>query len=237
MNYIKKTTICLILVLCMAVSLLPITASADFTMNDMDNGWYHLHIGGELRELSYIDIDATGNAVVSSLRNTKFYLQKIRNAPDARVEVTLQMADGRYLGVSEKETSGTRLKAVSIPYSWLIDINYALRPKADDKYVVYASGDSLKDGTPVVLNQYHYTPAYGEIWFEDWDREITYGDAAYIIDCVYDVSNLYITGKEKHLYMKYYNYGGDVGKYRLVDTGLVNEAKINWNSVITYGEL
>ncbi len=79
--------------------------------NAMDNGWYSIRlgpIGGGGGGLMYaggnntfINIDSTGNAFLrTGGRATKFYVEKKRIVDRDWAEITIKMADGRYLGIA-----------------------------------------------------------------------------------------------------------------------------------------
>ena len=48
-------------------------------------------------------------------QNEAFYVETVEEN-----EVTLRMKDGRYQGIEDDRKDGTRVKAVSEPYSWII---------------------------------------------------------------------------------------------------------------------
>ncbi len=117
------------------------------------DGWYELmydHVNDILR----LEIDAKGNAELRG--ETPFYVERMRNN-----QVTLRMADGRYLGIDGTAANGVRAKAVSSPYLWNIyfennggffDNNrYSLRPSTNTGLVLTASG-TIKEGTPIILS-------------------------------------------------------------------------------------
>ena len=117
------------------------------------NGWYEL-MYDHVNNIVSLDIDAKGNAVLGEA--TEFYVENKGNH-----QITLRMADGKYLGVDGTAAKGVRAKPVSSPYLWNIyfennagffDNNrYSLRPSANTGLVLTASG-TIKDGTPVILS-------------------------------------------------------------------------------------
>ncbi len=67
----------------------------------MDNGWYSIRLGYLTRHDTFIDIDAAGDAVLrEGGRDTKFYIEKKRVVDRDWAEITIRMADGRFLGVA-----------------------------------------------------------------------------------------------------------------------------------------
>ncbi len=97
----KKRFMSILLILCMSLTMLPRTAYA-LTVDEMDNGWYSIRIGNREHD-TYINVDSAGDAVIrAGGRDTLFYLEKKRNAEENRVEITLKLEDGRYLGVDGK---------------------------------------------------------------------------------------------------------------------------------------
>lgn len=117
------------------------------------DGWYELMYDHSI-DVTSVDIDTNGNA---ELREGKaFYMQKKGNN-----QVTLRMADGRYLGIDGTAADGVRVMAVSNPYLWnmyfennggFFDNNrYSLRPSTNTGLALTASG-TIKEGTPVILS-------------------------------------------------------------------------------------
>lgn len=67
----------------------------------MDNGWYSIRLGYLTQHDTFINIDAAGDAVLrEGGRDTKFYVEKKRIVDRDWAEITIKMADGRYLGIS-----------------------------------------------------------------------------------------------------------------------------------------
>ena len=77
----------------------------------IDNGWYSIRLGSIASgaaglwygagDDTFINIDAAGNAVLrTGGRDTKFYVEKKRIVDANTAEITIKMADGRYLGVA-----------------------------------------------------------------------------------------------------------------------------------------
>ncbi len=117
------------------------------------DGWYEL-MYDNVNDIVSIEIDAKGNAELKE--ETPFYAEKKGNN-----QVTLRMADGRYLGIEGTAANGVRAKAVKSPYLWnmyfennagFFDNNrYSLRPSTNTGLVLTASG-TIKEGTPVILS-------------------------------------------------------------------------------------
>ncbi|RYD06076.1 hypothetical protein N752_05985 [Desulforamulus aquiferis] len=124
-------------------------------------GWYCLEVfsGNNQRTLN---IDASGNAELnrwnSSTEGTReFYVENKGNN-----QITARMKDGRYLGIADPITDGTRVKAVSSPYLWNaykentagLKSSYercSLRPPAATTMAINASNKKSDIGTPVIL--------------------------------------------------------------------------------------
>lgn len=151
----KKQFICILLILCMTLTLLPTTALASgwASGSALHNGWYYLRAMN-----NYLNITAAGEAELRKLsKNEAFYVEN-----NDRGGFTLKMKDGRYLGLDDARKDGARVKAVNSPYTWLIhweatnfnkeksDI-FSLRPPEAQKLVVNASGEKNTDGTPVII--------------------------------------------------------------------------------------
>lgn len=117
------------------------------------DGWYNLFSDHGYDVLG-LQIDAGGNAELTE--GTLFYVES-----KGSNQVTLRMADGRYLGIDGTAANGVRARAVSSPYRWNIyfensggffDNNrYSLRPSSNTGLVLTASG-TITDGTPVILS-------------------------------------------------------------------------------------
>ena len=117
------------------------------------DGWYDL-LYDHIYDVLGIEINAQGNAELRE--STQFYVEN-----KGKNQITLRMADGRYLGIDGTPTSGVQAKAVSSPYIWNIyfennagffDNNrYSLRPSTNTGLMLTASG-TITDGTPVVLS-------------------------------------------------------------------------------------
>lgn len=114
------------------------------------NGWYNLRAMN-----NYLNLDASGAAELrKKAENLTFYAEDKGNN-----QVTLKMANGRYLGIAGAFKNGVRIKAVSDPYLWKIysennaDI-YSLRPSDNTQMVMNASGQKNADGTHVILWSY-----------------------------------------------------------------------------------
>ena len=118
-----------------------------------DDGWYEL-LYDRVNNVLGLAKDAQGNAELRDI--TKFYVENKGNN-----QITLRMADGRYLGIDGTAAKGVRAKVVSSPYIWNIyyennagffDNNrYSLRPSTNTGLVLAASG-TIEDGTPVTLS-------------------------------------------------------------------------------------
>ena len=76
----------------------------------IENGWYSIRLGSVAADYgglavaagndTFINIDAVGNAVLhTGGRDTKFYVEKKRVVDLNWHEITIKMADGRYLGI------------------------------------------------------------------------------------------------------------------------------------------
>ena len=77
------------------------------------DGWYRLFNNKGLDSYALV-IASNGNAQLNSdLDTTVFYFQKT-----GKNQATLQMADGRYLGVDGTATDGAKVKLVKNPYLW-----------------------------------------------------------------------------------------------------------------------
>lgn len=128
------------------------TSDANAVLLSRD-GWYDL-MYDHTEDIMRVEIDAKGNA---ELRNgTPLYAERKGNS-----QITLRMADGRYLGVEGTPADGSRVKAVSGPFLWNIyfennggffDNNrYSLRPSNSTGLVLTLSG-TIREGTPVILS-------------------------------------------------------------------------------------
>ncbi|MEG2584068.1 MAG: S-layer homology domain-containing protein, partial [Oscillospiraceae bacterium] len=91
--------------------------------------------------------------------------------------VTLTMADGRYLGVSDTIKKGTKVKAVSDPYLWkLYDESnneiFSLRPAVDVTMLLNASNEKNVDGTAIILWEHKAfdAPKHAEFRFMPVDK-------------------------------------------------------------------
>ena len=111
------------------------------------NGWYNLRAMN-----NYLNLDASSGAELRKKTvNQAFYAEDKGNN-----QFTLKMANGKYLGIADAVKDGVRVKAVSSPYLWNLysennaDI-YSLRPSANTKMVVNASGEKNADGTHIIL--------------------------------------------------------------------------------------
>lgn len=124
------------------------------------NRWYELmydHVNNVLT----MQIDAQGNAELRD--GTQFYLENTGTN-----QVTLRMADGRYLGIEGTTANGARVKAVSEPYFWITyfennggffsNNRYSLRPFTNPGLVLSTSG-AIIDGTPIALTAQTNTDA------------------------------------------------------------------------------
>lgn len=143
----KKQFMGILLTLCMALTLLPQAALA---ANKLADGWYDIRCMN-----NYLNMTASGDAELkksyvfgTSLQS--FYVESVGDG-----QVTLKTQDGRYLGLGGI-SQGARVKAVSSPYVWNIytennaDI-FSLRPSANTKMVVNASGQKNADGTHIII--------------------------------------------------------------------------------------
>ncbi len=120
---------------------------ATTTTKSIATGWYNLRAMN-----NYLNIDGTGSAELRKKQvNQKFYIEYKNNN-----QVTIKMANGKYLGISEPVKDGVRVKSVGTPYLWNIypennnDI-FSLRPSSNNKMVVNASGEKNSDGTHIIL--------------------------------------------------------------------------------------
>lgn len=123
------------------------TSPAKTKAKTIATGWYNLRTMN-----SSLNLDAAESA---ELRNASvkqaFYVESKGNN-----QVTLKMANGKYLGIADGMIDGTRLKAVSSPYLWNVypennaDI-YSLRPVANIQMVVNAAGEKNTNGTWVII--------------------------------------------------------------------------------------
>jgi len=136
-------------------STVPVTyvVNPDALMLPFD-GWYRLFNNKGLDSYALV-IASNGNAQLNSdLDTTVFYFQKT-----GKNQATLQMADGRYLGVDGTATDGAKVKLVKNPYLWNVyyennsgyNGRYSLRPSTNTALALTASG-TVKNGTPVVLS-------------------------------------------------------------------------------------
>jgi hypothetical protein len=126
------------------------TRPATTNTRTMANGWYNLRAMN-----NYLNLDAAGNAELRRRNsNQAFYVEN-----KGRNQITLKMANGRYLGITGGIKNGARVKAVSSPYLWNFysennaDI-FSLRPATYNKLVINASGQKNADGTHVILWTY-----------------------------------------------------------------------------------
>ncbi|MEG1441309.1 MAG: S-layer homology domain-containing protein, partial [Oscillospiraceae bacterium] len=141
------------------------------TENDtsiIKNGWYNLRAMN-----NYLNIANTGNAELRTLAtNEAYYVENKGNDT-----VTLTMADGRYLGVSDTIKKGTKVKAVSDPYLWkLYDESnneiFSLRPAVDVTMLLNASNEKNVDGTAIILWEHKAfdAPKHAEFRFMPVDK-------------------------------------------------------------------
>ena len=160
----KKRWMSALLVLCMVLTLLPVTAMASHPNNPTPkkDRWYYLRCMG-----NYLNLDANGNAELrdktdTSEGNAKFRLHYLGNGGlgDA---YALETEDGRYLGV-DKASNGARVKALvrgtdnNHLLSWRLcgenkpskDI-CSLRSMKNGDMLLNASGQQKSDGTPIIL--------------------------------------------------------------------------------------
>ena len=158
----KKRFISMLLILCMALTMLPTTVfAANSVPATLDDGWYYLNF-----YLYFININHKGNAELNSEAadySRAFYVKNMGNN-----QITLKLLDGRYLGVSDAIKDGTRLKAVDSPYLWNTyqkpngKSYYSLRSPENTALAVSVSGAVEKDGTAITLwmegmdTAYHY---------------------------------------------------------------------------------
>ncbi len=115
----------------------------------LDDGWYNLRTMN-----NYLNLDALGKAELrnnSATGNQAYYVENMGDN-----QITLRMADGRYLGVDATIKDGVQLKVVDKPYPWNIysennaDI-FSLRPPTNIEMVVNASGEKDDDSTNIIL--------------------------------------------------------------------------------------
>lgn len=131
----------------------PVTPNAkpvNANMKTMTNGWFNLRAMN-----NYLNFDTAGGAELRKKSvNQAFYVEKKENN-----QVTMKMANGKYLGIADAIKNGVRVKAVNTPYLWNIysennaDI-YSLRPSTHTQMVVNASGEKNSDGTHIILWTY-----------------------------------------------------------------------------------
>jgi len=136
-------------------SSVPVTyiANPDAVMLPFD-GWYQLYNDNGLDSLN-LTIESNGNAQLNNqLAPVIFYFQKT-----GKNQATLQMADGRYLGIDGPAADGAKVKMVKNPYIWNVYFEnnggfngrYSLRPSTNTGLALTASG-TFKNGMPVVLS-------------------------------------------------------------------------------------
>jgi len=122
----------------------PTTTAAPGTLAD---GWYNLRTMN-----NYVNLTAKGDAELRKLTTSAAYYAENKG----NGQITLKLASGMYLGLSGTIVDGLRLKAVSSPYTWNLysennkDI-FSLRPPADTKKIVNASGERSVDGTQIII--------------------------------------------------------------------------------------
>ncbi len=196
------------------------------------DGWYALmydHVNDILR----LNIDSKGNAELRD--ETPLYVERMGNN-----QVTLRMADGRYLGIDGTAASGVRTKAVKSPYLWNIyfennggffdDNRYSLRPSTNTGLVLTASG-TVKEGTPLILSAQKNmdAPKNAEFTFSltDAPKTVSFAytsdeledDGIYYIKSSKDPSFVIdVNGKKKNdgaNLILYTNNGGDHEKFRI----------------------
>jgi hypothetical protein len=196
------------------------------------DGWYAL-MYDHVYDILKLNIDSKGNA---ELRNEMpLYAERMGNS-----QVTLRMADGRYLGVDGTAANGARTKAVKSPYLWNIyfennggffDNNrYSLRPSTNTGLVLTASG-TIKEGTPLTLSVQKSmdAPKNAEFTFflTDAPKSVSFAytsdeledDGVYYIKSSKDPSFVIdVNGKKKNdgaNLILYTNNGGDHEKFRI----------------------
>ena len=170
----RKRIISILLILCMILTQLPVSASAV----ERANGWYTFTLNKD----SYVNINADGGAVLRSkvlnekfyVENTgKFYLESKGKDSSGRPIGTLKMQDGRYLGIKGEIKNGVQLTAVDSPYLWIYDTTgRGLRPSTDYNMIANASGESYKDGTKIILwempkNTFGFAPKHADFIFDN----------------------------------------------------------------------
>lgn len=141
----KKQILSMVLVLCMTLTLLPVTALA--AENTLPDGWYNLRC-----MYNYLNLTADGEAELRTLpENAAFYVAHTRDN-----QITLKMKDSRYLGLAGERKDGARVMAVDTPYVWNLYWEkkseiFSLRPPENVVRVVNASEEKNDDGTPVII--------------------------------------------------------------------------------------
>ncbi|HOJ11156.1 MAG TPA: WG repeat-containing protein [Clostridiales bacterium] len=169
----KKRLMSILLILCVALTLLPMTAFAAGGAATIKNDWYYLRCMD-----NYLNITADGKAELRKLsKNEAFYVESKGGGA-----FTLKMKDGRYLGLEGTRKEGMRVIAVSKPYTWNIyaestnfdtektDI-FSLRPPEVSTMLVNASGEKNADGTPIIIwthkakYGWYNAPEHGEFRF------------------------------------------------------------------------
>lgn len=124
------------------------------------NGWYGLKLYYPTNKSRTLNIDASGNAELNYWNASTDGTRELYVENKGNNQITLKMADGRYLGIADTITDGVRVKAVNSPYLWntytentgLEDRDkYSLRPSTDTRMVLNASGEKSEVGTAVIL--------------------------------------------------------------------------------------
>ncbi len=131
----------------------PVTYVTDSNATLLEGERWYVLMYDHVNNVVTVEINAQGNAELRD--GTTFYVENKENN-----QVSLRLADGRYLGIEGTVASGARAKAVSNPYLWRIyfennggffsNNRYSLRPTTNTGLVLSTSGEIL-DGTAIAL--------------------------------------------------------------------------------------
>lgn len=131
----------------------PVTYVSDSNAPLLEGDRWYVLMYDHVNNVLTVEINAQGNAELRD--GTRFYVENKENS-----QVSLRMADGRYLGVEGTVFSGTRVRAVSSPFMWNLyfennggffgNNRYSLRPTTNHGLALTTSGEIL-DGTAISL--------------------------------------------------------------------------------------
>lgn len=175
----KKRFTSILLALCMALTMLTMTAMADTgtatqAHGRLADGGYNIYClsGG------YVTVDTYPSLRSVQLGSTAlrvFYVEnKGNNQITLKVENLYSSTGYSYVGIDDSIKSGVALKLVDSPYLWNTyaesntALNFSLRPSTNTKMFANASGKSNAPRTKIILGTHSSmnAPQHGEFRFE-----------------------------------------------------------------------